>query len=373
MNKNILLLGFVSFFTDFASALINPVLPIFILSYLHEGVDKVGIVIAVATLVSYAFRILSGYISDRYGITKPLLWIGYGLSAFCKPLIGFTHDYKSVALLRGLERLGKALRSAPKDAMIAHFGGKRSGRAFGLHKTLDIAGEFGGTLTLIAVFFFFGQSETVLRNIFFFTIVPGILALVTLLFVADVPKQKSSLSLRLQDTRAAKELLFYLLFALFAFNDALYVLAAKEAGASLLAISALYLLFTATQTATSYYFGTLIDRFGAETMGGVAFFLAVAALLLLPYSLAAAFGVFGLHQVLYLNAIRSFIANRPKQKATLYGYFYAGYALFGSLGALLLTYVWHTYGFEWALRISLFGMIGVILLYTRKFYGQKRV
>ena len=373
MNKNIFLLGVVSFFTDFASALINPILPIFIVTYLHEGIDKVGIVVAVATVVSYAFRILSGYISDRFGITKPLLWIGYGLSALSKPLIGFAHSYKSVALLRGLERLGKALRSAPKDAMIAHFGGKKSGRAFGLHKTLDIAGEFGGTLTLIAIFFFFGQSEGVLRNIFFFTLIPGILALVTLLFVSDIPKRKSSYTFWPNDGEAMKELLFYLFFALFAFNDALYILAAKEAGASLLFISSLYLLFTATQTATSYYFGILIDRFGSGTMALTSFFLAIAALLLLPFSLVAAFAIFGLYQVLYLNALRSFIASRPRQKATLYGYFYAGYALFGSLGVLLLTSVWHVYGFEWALRISILGMIGVALLYARRLYGQKRV
>ena len=366
MNKNILLLGVVSFFTDFASALINPILPIFIVTYLHEGVDKVGVVVAIATLISYAFRLLSGYISDRYGITKPLLWVGYGLSAFSKPLIGFAHSYKSVALLRGLERLGKALRSAPKDAMIAYFGGKRSGRAFGLHKTLDIAGEFGGTLTLIATLLYFGQSETVVRSIFLFTLFPGILALIVLFFVSDIPKQPASISFTIQDRPALKELLYFLFFALFAFSDALYILAAKEQGATLLHIAWLYLLFTATQTLTSYYFGTLIDRFGTKKMALAAFSLAIVALMTLSYSLIASFAIFGLYQVLYLNALRAFIATRPRQKGTLYGYFYAGYALFGSAGALLLTFVWHTFGFEKARLLALLGMIGVTLLYARR-------
>ena len=73
INKNVVMLGWVSFFTDMASAMINPILPIFVVMVLHEGMDKLGIVVAIATFVSYGLRLLSGYISDRYGIVKPLV------------------------------------------------------------------------------------------------------------------------------------------------------------------------------------------------------------------------------------------------------------------------------------------------------------
>ncbi|MCD6172810.1 MAG: MFS transporter, partial [Sulfurimonas sp.] len=104
MNKNIYYLGMVSFFTDFASAMITPVLPIFIVYILNDGVDKLGIVIASATFVSYIFRILFGYLSDRFQIRKPFLIVGYLISAISKPLLAFSSTYQSVALLRSVER-----------------------------------------------------------------------------------------------------------------------------------------------------------------------------------------------------------------------------------------------------------------------------
>ena len=160
IDRNVVMLGWVSFFTDMASAMVNPILPIFVVSVLHQGVDKLGIIVAVATFVSYALRLLSGYISDRYGIVKPLVVGGYALSALSKPLIGFSQGYRSVAALKALERLGKGLRSAPKDLMIAHYSPKEgSGKSFGFHKTLDIAGELSGTLLLFGLLWCLGQNE----------------------------------------------------------------------------------------------------------------------------------------------------------------------------------------------------------------------
>lgn len=84
IDRNIVVLGFVSYFTDMASAMINPIFPIFLVTVLHQGVDKLGIVVAVATFVSYALRLISGYISDRYGVVKPLVVWGYAFSVFSK-------------------------------------------------------------------------------------------------------------------------------------------------------------------------------------------------------------------------------------------------------------------------------------------------
>ena len=166
MNKNILYLGLVSFFTDFATAMINPILPIFVVYYLHASVEKLGYIVAIATFVSYIFRIASGYVSDRFAIVKPIVVAGYALSALSKPLLGFAHTWQSVAALRALERLGKAVRSAPKDALISAYA-TRVGRGFGLHKTLDIAGELGGSLLLFFVLHHISQSEETIRLLFF--------------------------------------------------------------------------------------------------------------------------------------------------------------------------------------------------------------
>lgn len=121
INKNIIALGWVSFFTDMASSMVTSILPLFIVYTLHEGVDKLGFVVAAATFISYTFRILFGYISDRYQIVKPLVVIGYSLSAVTKPLLYWSHTWQSAAALRGLERMGKSIRSATKDVLITAY------------------------------------------------------------------------------------------------------------------------------------------------------------------------------------------------------------------------------------------------------------
>ena len=116
INKNIVYLGFVSFFADMASSMVTTLLPIFMVYVLHEGVDKLGIVIAIATFISYAFRILFGYLSDKYNIVKPFVVTGYFISALSQPLLALSTTFMSVGLLRGVERMGKAVRSASKDS-----------------------------------------------------------------------------------------------------------------------------------------------------------------------------------------------------------------------------------------------------------------
>ena len=154
------MLGIVSYFTDFASAMITPILPIFIVTVLHEGMDKLGLIVAVATFISYGLRVVSGYIADRFGLVKPLVVGGYILSALSKPLFGFAHDYIAVGILRSAERFGKGVRSAPKDVLISSYSQKESsGKTFGFHKTLDLAGELSGALFLfLMLYFLVGRS-----------------------------------------------------------------------------------------------------------------------------------------------------------------------------------------------------------------------
>ena len=124
MNKNIIALGFVSFFTDMASNMVTTILPIYVVFGLHNGVDKLGYILAIATIISYGFRFLFGYLSDKYQVVKPFVVLGYFISALSKPLLYFGNSWESIATLRGIERVGKALRSATKDKMISEFSEK---------------------------------------------------------------------------------------------------------------------------------------------------------------------------------------------------------------------------------------------------------
>ncbi|NPA81637.1 MAG: MFS transporter [Epsilonproteobacteria bacterium] len=372
IDKNVVMLGIVSFFTDMASAMINPILPIFVVSILHEGMDKLGIVVAVATFVSYALRLISGYISDRFSIVKPLVVAGYAISAFSKPLIGFSHGYKSVAALRALERLGKALRSAPKDRMIAYYSKKsKEGKTFGFHKTLDIAGELAGSVLLFLVLLYFGSSEEVVRNVFYSTLIPGVLALlIVIFFVKDIKKEKNkreNFKLSLNDKKVIKGLLPYFFFIFFIFSDAFFTMQAKEVGIEVSLIPLLFILSTLTQTLTSYFFGVLTDRAGVWRVLLFSYITGIISLVFLrmqaPVYTWIAFLFLGLFTVSSLNANRAYIAKYSDNKASVYGVFYAMSAVFSALGAYIIGFIWHERGMALALDFSLVGSFAALLLF----------
>ena len=382
IDKNVVMLGWVSYFTDMASAMINPILPVFVVSMLHEGMDKLGLIVAVATAVSYALRIVSGYIADRYGIVKPLVVGGYTLSALSKPLLGMTQGYKSIAALKALERFGKGMRSAPKDLMISQYSQSgASGKTFGFHKTMDIAGELSGIVLLFGTLWLFGQSETIIRTLFYATLIPGLIGVVIVLFfVRDIPKTvpstKRSFRLTEHDWHVIFSLLFYFLFIFFMFSDAFFPMQAKETGIAVMYIPLLFALSTGVQTLTSYGFGVLIDRYGAKKMLLVSYVCGMAAQLLLylqkPIYTWIAFLFLGLFTVASLNANRAFISEHADNRGSVYGVFYAGIALFGAVGAYVVGKIWEVFGIDAALRFSMTGTMILALMFmlvsVRKIY-----
>ncbi|WP_309498525.1 MFS transporter [Sulfurovum sp.] len=373
IDKNVIMLGWVSFFTDMASAMIHPILPIFVVAVLHEGVDKLGVIVAVSTFVSYALRLLSGYISDRYGIVKPLVVGGYAFSALSKPLIGLTHGYQGIAGLQALERLGKGLRSAPKDLMIVQYSKENaSGKTFGFHKMMDIAGELSGALILFGLLLFFGQSEAVIRNIFYATLIPGIIGLVIVVFfVSDVPKPKAilkqSFALTQNDKKTIGSLFFYFLFVLFIFSDSFFTMQAKGVGISIAMIPLLFVVSTGVQTVSSYIFGVWIDQFGVKRILAFSYICGVAAQGFLylesPIFTWVAYVFLGLFTVTSLNANRTIIAQSADNKGSVYGIFYAGIALFGAFGAYISGVIWEHFGMHFALAFSFFGTLGLAVIF----------
>jgi MFS family permease len=367
------MLGWVSFFTDLASAMIMPILPIFVVLILDEGMDKLGIIVAISTFASYALRLVSGYISDRYGIVKPLVVSGYAFSAISKPLIGLADGYKSVAGLQVAERLGKALRSAPKDVMIAEYSRENaSGKTFGFHKMMDIAGELFGALILFVILLYFGQSETVMRNIFYATLVPGIIGLVIVIFfVRDVPRtkhiSKQLFTLADKDKKSIGALFFYFLFLLFSFSPSFFTMQAKEIGIATAVIPLLFVVSSGVQTLSSYFFGILIDKFGVKRILVFSYACGAASQGLLylqsPLFTWLAYLFLGLFTVSSLNANRVFIAQNAQNKGSVYGIFYTGVALFGAVGAYISGLIWEHFDMHSALVYSFAGTLILTLLF----------
>ena len=373
MNKNIYFLGAVSFFTDLASAMIAPILPIYIVYILHEGINRLGFIIAAATFVSYAFRVLFGYLSDRFRIVKPFILFGYVVSAFTKPLFAFSSSYMSITILQSTERMGKAIRSAPKDFLISYYAKKdESGKSFGMHKTMDIAGELTGTVIVLFVFHFFGERIDVFKNIFLLTLIPGLIgALIMMFFVEDIKAQHKNkkYSFNRADYRLFPVIFSYFGFVFFIFSDSFFIISAKEFGYTTALIPVFVIIFTLSQALCSYYFGTMSDKKSSEFVLKIGYIFGMLSIGMLLFDLLwAGFIFLGVFTVASLNAIRSYISCNAINISTLYGIFYGGVAVFSSLGALSIGYIWQYFGQTNAMIFSLIGMftVFIIFLYSTK-------
>lgn len=379
INKNIIYLGWVSFFTDMASSMVTTLLPIFVVYVLHEGVDKLGIIIAIATFISYIFRILFGYLSDKYQIVKPFVLVGYFVSTIMKPLLFFSNTYFSVALLRGMERMGKSVRSASKDRLISHFvNNQEHGKTFGFHKMMDIAGELMGALIVFVVFIFFTQDEVVIRTVFAFTIIPGLIAtLIMWLYVEDVPyvpkEPKETNVMHQEDLKLLSVLLIYFGFLFFLMSEQFFILKAKEDGYALSTIPLFIMTFTFVQTISSYYSGILTDKIGIYKSLIIAFVFAIISIGFLKINLWISFVFLGLFTILSLNALRALISSQAISKSFVYGIFYGGVAIFSSLGALVVGFIWEKYGVDTVVSFSEIGMMVMLIIFLlfikRENYG----
>ncbi len=377
MSPNIVYLGLVSFFTDFATALINPILPIFVTLYLGADMKEMGIIVAASTFVSYFLRVFAGVISERLSLYKAPAVLGYAISTVAKPLISSCDSYRCVALLKSAERLGKAVRSAPKDAIIAFCSSDGFGKSFGFHKTLDIAGETAGTLTLFAVLFWIGTAEETIRTLFAATIIPGTVALAIMLFLVKEPKieKKSEFRFVKEDIKVYLSLVPYFLTLFFLFNESFFAIRAERTGIEIYTIPLLFLLSSLTQTASSYRFGLLLDKIGYEKSMALALFFAAisqAALALSGWSVWISFVFLGLFTVLSLNSTRAYIASKAKQKAFLYGLFYASVAVSAAGGALVEGWLWERMGFAAAEIFAVTGTVFIWLLYLFKALNETR-
>ena len=359
INRNIIALGFVSFFTDMASSMVTSILPLFIVYTLHEGIDKLGYIVAIATFISYMFRVFFGYLSDKYQVVKPFVVTGYCISAVTKPLLYMSGSWQSVATLRGAERIGKAVRSATKDSLISVYSAGKSGKTFGFHKTMDIAGELTGSFIVFGLLFFLGESETLFRNIFAFTLIPGLISVVIVLFfVKDVPYKCKPKSFELKQDYGLLPLLFiYFGFVFFIFNDSFFLIKAKEVGIATIYIPLLVVLLNFTQTVLSYFLGIKIDDMGAKKILTLSFAFGILSTVSLYFNcVVIGFILLGVFIVGSLNALRAYISDHAYNKGTVYGILYGGMALFGALGALVTGLIWEHYSSQSAILFSLLGM-----------------
>ena len=183
LSRPVWLLGWVSFFTDMASEMMYPLLPLFLTRVLGAGAMSIGVIEGVAEGANSILKIISGRIADRTGQPKKLVLMGYGLSSLVRPLMGFATAWPHVLALRFTDRLGKGVRTSPRDALLARFAPEKTrGRVYGFHRAMDHAGAVAGPL-IAAVFLYFHPESY--RALFMWTLVPGLIVIALILRVPD--------------------------------------------------------------------------------------------------------------------------------------------------------------------------------------------
>ena len=264
LPRTVIVLGMVSLLNDAASEMVTPLLPLFLTATLGAGPAVVGLVEGVAEATASLLKVVSGRLADRGLGARRMVLGGYGTSSLARPAIGLAAAWSAVLLLRFLDRVGKGLRTAPRDALIAAaVPPSRLGRAFGFHRAMDHAGAVVGPLLAFVLL----GSGAELREVFLWSILPGLAVMGLIVFglPADAPVRLAPaprLDFRLLDPRLKGLLVAAGLMALSALPEAFMVLWAVDAGIDLALIPLVWALASAVKMAIAFPAGQLSDRMG---------------------------------------------------------------------------------------------------------------
>ena len=265
ISKNIILLGFVSFLNDFSSEMIMPILPMFI-EALGGGGIVIGLIGGLRDSIASILKVFSGYWSDKVGRRKIFVFSGYMTSAVFKLLLAFSKIWQHILLFASLERIGKGLRTAPRDAIIADSMPQQRGKGFGFHRAMDTLGAIGGSITVFFLFWFLNLS---FQSIIIVAAVLSFLSLAPLRFVQERSRTpyKPSLGITLKNLpQSVKAFIFIAsVFALANFSYMFFILRAREFFKGRFSVAApilLYVLFNIFYAVFSVPFGNLSDKIG---------------------------------------------------------------------------------------------------------------
>ena len=380
--ENIKKLGLVSFFTDFSSEMVFGILPYFIVSTLGLSRAFLGVLDGSSELSSYAFRMLSGTLSDKVGKRKTLVLCGYGLSTVSKPFFSLSGSWFDTFLIRNSDRIGKGIRTAPRDALISEsVSASKQGRAFGLHRTLDQMGAIVGPLVAFVLL-----QVIDLRSIFLVSLIPGIVAvLILIFFVKEKPKVKTSatriFSLFGSALKGNKQFVFFLtvsaIFSAGAFNFSFVLLRSSDLGVDKNFIPLIYLAINVAHTAIGFPIGVLSDKIRKElvillsyAIFGISLFLmSIGHGVIFAYLIAAVFGLYvGISETVSRAIVPRFVG--PELRGTAFGIYNlsSGVAFFAS--NVIFGFLWDSFGLNTGLMYSsiMTGIASIgLVLFMKKF------
>jgi MFS family permease len=337
---------------DVSSEMIYPLVPLFLTSVLGVNMSMIGLIEGIAESTASLLKVFSGWFSDRTRQRKNLMLAGYTISTLSRPIMALAGSWQQVLSSRFTDRLGKGIRTAPRDAIIAESTqATHLGRAFSFHRAMDTLGAVVGPAI---AFFLLGIFNNDYRTIFWLSMVPGVIAVILIiLFIEEKKKQVTSqkerprLTFKHFDWKVKFFIMISTLFALGNSSDAFLILRAQQVGIPALTIPVVYLVFNLVYSMSAIPAGMAADKFGKKRIILLGFVLFAG----LYYGFAVVknvsavwllFGLYGLFMALTEGIQKAFLATiiPPDMKATAFGLYAAAVGLAMLPASLIAGWLW---------------------------------
>ena len=352
------ILGFVSLLMDISSEMIHSLLPLFLATSLGASALMIGLIDGVAEATALITKVFSGVISDWVGRRKGLALLGYGLGAATKPMFALAPTVGVVMAARMIDRVGKGIRGAPRDALVADLAPPEvRGAAFGLRQSLDTVGAFAGPLIAVGLMLLWAND---FQAVFWVAVIPGVMAVLLLAFgikelpqtVETVKKNPISRANLKRLSRAYWQVVIVgAIFTLARFSEAFLVLRAAQGGIPLALVPLMMVAMNVVYALSAYPFGRLSDRVSHRSLliGGMALLIVADLILALsphPAVVLAGVAVWGLHMGITQGLLAVMVADTapPDLRGTAYGFFnlVSGLALLAA--SVIAGLLWDGFG-----------------------------
>ena len=378
-------LGFVSMFMDISSEMIHSLLPMFMVTVLGTSVFAVGVIEGIAESTALIVKVFSGAISDYIGKRKGLAVLGYGLGAASKPLFALASGIGLVVTARFLDRIGKGIRGAPRDALVADISPEPiRGASFGLRQSLDTVGAFTGPLLATALMLLWAND---FRSVFWAACVPAVICVV--LLVVGVREPVRTAGQRVRSNPVRREALKRLgsgywwvvgvgaVFTLARFSEAFLVLRAQQLGVPMSLVPLVMVAMNLVYAASAYPFGKLSDAVSHRALLALGLVVLIASDVLLGFArywtvMLAGVALWGVHMGMTQGLLATMVADTAPAdlRGTAYGFFnfLSGIAMLVS--SMLAGALWDVFGppatFFAGAGFCLITLLGLALLQIRR-------
>jgi len=337
LERNVFFTGLTSFFTDTSTKMVYSVMPLFLMS-LGASKTLISLIEGIAESTASLVKALSGYWSDKIGKNKPFMLIGYGVTALITPLYSFVGKPVEVLFYRFFERIGKGVRTAPRDSLISGSVTKKdAGKNFGFHKAMDNSGAILGPLTAFLLLYFLPGGDSIMsyKIIFLIATIPAILGIITIaVFIKEVKADKKNDASKLSIKNLPKRYFFFLgiifVFTLGNFSDALILVKTTETGINKVFVPFIYMIFNMVSVVLAVPIGKLSDKIGRERLiipGFLIFsitFFMFGKFNSIPVFIGL-FAIYGLYSALVDGSQKAMISDivRKDLRGTGYGIYHA--------------------------------------------------